>query len=141
MNRDKEADSVSLLAQKYKAAKALLTFLKVWESAPEYDDKAAFSANMDKRQKLLDELVLLDRKLSGLSIRKDRTPEASELKRKTDEILTQIQLAMTNDIKQVENNMNLYLSHAKKLRDGKSGLMAYKINGSDTHRQRYNLIG
>jgi hypothetical protein len=142
MYHDRDSDVVVLLKKKLQAAQELLKLMK---EPTDFEDEAAFSASIDKWQRLLDNVALLDGELAETARRNGAAastqPEESALSRSTDDVIRQIQLIMIKDIEQVKMNMDFYLGEAKKLRKRKSGLMAYRINGLPSQKQRLDLRG
>ena len=139
MDCQKVTDNERLLEQKHQTVKELLSVMKTWDEAADYENTAAFSENMAERQRLLDQVIRIDAELKALIPQENL--KSLERSRETDELLRQIQNFMTNDIRSVQSSMDFYLGEAKKLRNGKSGLMAYASSYIPSQKQRYDLIG
>ena len=139
MDRQKVSDKGRLLEQKHQTVKALLSVMKAWDEAADYENTAAFSENMAERQRLLDQVVRIDTELKTLMPSDDL--KSIEQFRETDELLRQIERFMTRDILQVQSSMDYYLGEVKKLRNGKSGLMAYASSHIPSQKQQYDLRG
>ena len=146
MNLEIDADVIRLNKVKYQVISELLNIMKDWEKTPDYENEAAFTANLEKRQKLIDKADLINKELATIAHQKDyikpkHTYEQLELVRKSEEMIRQIQEIHNRDIQRAESYMDQYLGLAKKIRQGKNGLAAYMKNGLPVRSKQFDLRG
>lgn len=146
MDLVKDMDISRMLNMKLHSITELSTIMKDWDASADYENEVAFSANLQKRQELIDKVILLNRELSNVVHSEDisisrYTLSDMDLIRKTNEILQQIQELNNRGIEQTKKNKDFYLSEAKRCRQGKNGLAAYMKNGLSTRSKQYDLRG
>jgi hypothetical protein len=133
--------NADLLDKRFHAVLELLDTVRNWHDAADYEDAAALSAHLDKRRKLIESVILIDREL-GKAGRKLPAPfSGSERIDEMDEMLCQVRLLMNRDAERIKGRMAFYLREAAALRSGKNGLRAYMKNGIPDHRERVDLRG
>ena len=146
MDAEKDLNIDRLLNMKLQSVTELSKIMKDWGASADYENEDTFSANLEKRQELINKIILVNGELSNVvhsaEFSKSRYSLSNvELIRKTNEILQQIQVINDRDIFQVKSNMDFFRNEAKRYRQGKSRLAVYMRNELPARSKQYDLRG
>ena len=129
-----------LVNEKLGALEELLAVMKDWSVHANREDEEALLENLSKRDAIIERIVLADKALDWL-----RADQGAFLEVRRDEtelfggIIRQIEALNNEDIRQVRERMDFYISETKRIRRGKSGISAYMRNGMVIPKKRYEI--
>jgi dsDNA-binding SOS-regulon protein len=145
MNSQEKKEAIAgLFDKRIDAVRELMEIVNDWHDSADYENTDALSANLEKRRKAIEKVILIGSELDSIRREGERSAACfagSEHSAEMHELLKQIQQLTAKDSERIKTQMEFYLKEAARLRSGKSRLTAYMKNGMAAHRVRVDLRG